>query len=56
MIFMKSNRRLKDIQKEKRKFQDMLDNASTISDCLAYNGKIDILEKEEKEILEKMEL
>ena len=48
------NRRLSEIQDEKLKFQDMLDNSQTISECLVYQGKLDILEKEEKEIIEKM--
>ena len=47
------NRRLKDIQKEKAKFQEMLDNSDTISESLAYQGQLDILEREENEILEK---
>lgn len=45
--------RLDDIRKEKEKFRDLLDNASTISECLAYQGKLDILENEEKEILKR---
>ena len=48
------NRRLSEIQDEKLKFQDMLDNSQTISECLVSQGKLDILEKEEKEIIEKM--
>ena len=49
-------RRLEEIQKEKIKFADMLDKSETISDCLAFQGKLDILEKEEKELLKKEEL
>ena len=45
------NRRLKEIQREKILFQNMLDKSESISDCLTYQGKIEILEKEEKEIL-----
>ena len=44
------NRRLNEIQKEKELFQNLLHNAYTISECLTYKGKLDILEKEEKEI------
>ena len=45
------NRRLKEIQREKILFQNMLDKSESISDCLTYQGKLEILEKEEKEIL-----
>ena len=47
------NRRLKEIQKEKILFQNMLDKSESISDCLTYQGKLEILEKEEKEILQR---
>lgn len=47
------NRRLKQIQKEKRLFQTLLDKSETLSDILTYQGKLDILEKEEKEILQR---
>ena len=46
-----NNRRLREIQSEKYFFKQCLDKCETISDCLAYQGKIDILEKEEKIIL-----
>jgi hypothetical protein len=48
-----NNRRLKEIQNEKHFFKQLLDKSETISDCLAYQGKLDILENEEKEILRK---
>lgn len=47
------NRRLKEIQTEKQLFKSLLEEADTISDCLAYKGKLDILTKEEKEILKR---
>ena len=47
------NRRLREIQKEKTFFKQLLDNSESISDCLTYQGKIDLLSKEEAEILEK---
>jgi hypothetical protein len=47
------NRRLVEIQKEKKLFSSLLDKAESISDCLTYKGKLDILEKEEKEILKR---
>lgn len=50
------NRRLKEIQSEKRVWQDQLDKADTISDCLTFKGKIEILENEEKEILSRCDV
>ena len=47
------NRRLKEIQSEKLVWQDQLDKATSISDCLTFRGKIEILENEEKEILKR---
>ena len=47
------NRRLREIQKEKQFFRNMLDNSESISDCLTYQGKLDLLDKEEAEILER---
>ena len=50
------NRRLKEIQSEKLVWQDQLSKCESISDCLAYQGKIDILEKEELEILKRCDV
>ena len=50
------NRRLKEIQAEKLVWQDQLQKCDTISDCLAFQGKIDILEKEEKQILKRSDV
>lgn len=50
------NRRLLEIQKEKRLFQSLLDKADTISDCLTYQGKLDLLNEEEKQILERCDV
>lgn len=47
------NRRLREIQKEKQFFRTMLDNSESISDCLTYQGKLELLDKEEAEILER---
>ena len=47
------NRRLREIQREKQFFKTMLDNSESISDCLTYQGKLDLLDKEEAEILER---
>ena len=48
-----NNRRLKEIQREKSFFKKLLDQSETKSDSLTYQGKLEILEKEESEILEK---
>lgn len=50
------NRRLKEIQQEKIVWQDQLNKCETMSDCLAFQGKIDILEKEELEILKRSDV
>ena len=50
------NRRLKEIQAEKLVWKDQLNKCETISDCLAYQVKIDILENEEKEILKRCDV
>ena len=47
------NRRLREIQREKQFFKTMLDNSESRSDCLTYQGKLDLLSKEEAEILER---
>lgn len=50
------NRRLIEIQKEKKLFKSLLDKADTISDCLTYQGKLELLENEEKEILKRCDV
>ena len=50
------NRRLREIQIEKKAYKNLLDNADKISDCLVYQGKIDCLEREEKDILERYDV
>ena len=50
------NRRLKEIQKEKRLFYSLLNEAESISDCLTYKGKLDLLENEEKQILKRCDV
>ena len=47
-----NNRRLKEIQREKQFFKELLNKANE-TDKLTFQGKIDLLENEEKEILEK---
>lgn len=48
-----NNRRLKDIQREKTFFKKLLDQSIKQTDKQIYTGKLEILENEEKEILEK---
>jgi len=47
------NRRLREIQIELKSYRNLLENADTFSDCLIYQGKIESLEREEKQILER---
>ena len=45
------NRRLREIQREKKVYADRLEKSETISDSLLYQGKLESLEREEKDIL-----
>ena len=47
------NRRLKDIQKEKLFFKKLLAQSIKETDKQIYQGKLNILEQEEKQILKK---
>ena len=47
------NRRLNEIRENKKYYQELLDNADTISECLVYSGKLECLEREENSILER---
>lgn len=51
-----TNRRLKDIQREKAVWGDRLEKADNIGECLIYQGKLECLEREEKEILKRYEV
>ena len=50
------NRRLREIQSELVFYHQRLKEAETISDSLIYQGKIDILEKEEQDILNRYDV
>ncbi len=50
------NRRLREIQQEKHGYEKLLDEAKSIHECLVYQGKIEILEKEEKDILSRYDV
>lgn len=45
------NRRLREIQRDLVFYHKRLDEAETKSESVIYQGKIDILEKEEQDIL-----
>ena len=47
------NRRLREIEKEKEHYQNLLDNSNKISEALIYQGKLESLTREEKQILER---
>lgn len=51
-----NNRRLREVRKEKAKYSKLLEEADSISSCLIYQGKLDILEKEENEILKRYDV
>lgn len=46
-----NNRRLREIRREKQVYQDRLEKAETRSESQIYQGKLDILNREEKQIL-----
>jgi hypothetical protein len=50
------NRRLREIQTELKFYHKRLDEADTISDSLIYQGKIESLEREEKDILQRYDV
>ena len=50
------NRRLKEIQQEKHFFTALLEKAKNESEKQTYTGKLELLEKEEKEILERYDV
>ena len=47
------NQRLREIQQEKHMYNKLLEQSESISDLLTYQGKLDLLEQEETEILKK---
>lgn len=48
---MINNRRLNEVRKDIQFYQDRLRRADSIGECLIYQGKLESLEREEKEIL-----
>ena len=49
------NRRLRELESEIKDYQHLLNESTTISECLIYQGKIESLKREEKRILERYE-
>ena len=47
------NRRLREIQRGVKYYTNLLDQSEKISDCLIYQGKLESLKREEKQIREK---
>ena len=50
------NRRLREVQIAKRAYQRLLDETDSISECLIYQGKLECLSREEKQILERYDV
>ena len=50
------NRRLREVQTELKFYHKRLEEADTISDSLIYQGKIESLEREEKDILKRYDV
>lgn len=49
-------KRLKEIQDEKRAYNSLLDKAESISECITYKTRIDELNKEEIDILKRCDV
>ena len=52
----KDNQRLLEIKQYKNAYYKLMDKAETLTDILEYKSKIDELETEEKEILERFDV
>ena len=50
------NRRLKEVQKELIAYRQLLNESESIRDSLIYQGKIEALEREEKQILQRYDV
>lgn len=50
------NRRLIEIQKEKSIYRSLLNGAESISDCITYQSRLEVLEDEEKQILKRCDV
>ena len=50
------NRRLREVQSEIRAYHHLLKETDSISESLIYQGKIEALEREEKDILKRYDV
>lgn len=50
------NRKLREIQTEKRVYKNLLEQSDKKSDCLIYQGKLECLNNEEKDILKRYDV
>ncbi len=50
------NRRLREVQSELKAYHKLLNETDSIHDSLVYQGKIESLEREEKQILERCDV
>lgn len=50
------NRRLREVQSELKAYHQLLNETDSIHDSLVYQGKIESLEREEKQILERCDV
>lgn len=50
------NRRLREIQKQIKAYNTLIECSESIEDSLIYQGKLESLEREEKEILKRYDV
>lgn len=50
------NRRLREIQRQIQAYQTLIECSTSIEESLIYQGKLEALQKEEKEILERYDV
>lgn len=50
------NRRLREIQRQIKAYKTLIECSESIEESLIYQGKLEALEKEEKEILERYDV
>ena len=53
---MIQNRRLREVRSDIEKYRKRLEEAQSISDSLIYQGKIESLEREEQDIIQRYEV
>ena len=50
------NRRLRTLQEQIQAYSTLIEHSTDIEECLTYQSKLDELEKEEKQILERCDV